>query len=218
MKTNQNQPRRRSANRRAMTLIEATMSLGIVAVMMVAALRTVGASARARQADVSQRRGPALARQLMSEIAPTLYSEPTDPPNFGPEGSENDGTRAAFDDVDDYHNWSSNPPQIKDGTAIPGLEGWTRSVKVTYVDPDNMENTQGRDTGLKRISVTATDPQGRQTTVTALRSSFGLYAHPTTHETTYLSWIGVELQVGKEESGRVVSAAHPLNRIPVQGE
>jgi len=198
-----------------MTLIEATISLAIVAVMLVAALKTVGNTARSRQAQVTQRRGPALARELLSEILPSHYAEVTDTAVFGPESGENSGTRENFDDVDDYHDWSSTQVQDKTGTVYPELVGWSRSVTVQWVTPDNPDTVSGSDTGLKCVTVTVTDPFGRTASLSALRSSTGVYAYAPTVDTTYLQSIGVELQIGPSADVRVVSAANPLNRVPI---
>ena len=203
---------------KGMSLVEAVISMGIVSVMMVAALQMVGASAQTRQAHASQRRAPALARDLMAEILPNAYCEPDDTPVFGPETGETGGDRTAFDDVDDYDGWSSQPPQSKDATSMANLAGWRRDVVVEYVDPGNVSNVSGTNTGLKRITVTVTDPQGRQTVRTALRSSLGVYENAPAQDTTYVTWVGVQFQAGADPSTRIISAANPLNRIPIQGQ
>ena len=122
-------PPARRRTRRGMTLIEAVISMMIVAVMMVAALQTVGTTARHRQAQASLRRGPALARDLISEILPNRYVDADAGAVFGPEtGEAVSGNRAGFDDVDDYHGWAESTIQAKDGTALSDLAGWSRSV------------------------------------------------------------------------------------------
>ena len=83
------------------------------------------------------------------------YEEPVDTPVFGPEATEDaGGNRTEYDDVDDYHGWVAGPPQERDGTALPGLTGWQRSVSVDYVDPDVPETVVGSDQGVKRVTVT----------------------------------------------------------------
>lgn len=202
-----------------MTLIEAVISMVIVSVMLVAALRTVGSTARGRLAQSSLRRGPALARELLSEIVPTSYAEPDDTPVFGPESGETTGgTRTAFDDVDDYNGWSETTIQTKDGTALADLTGWSRSVVVQYVSLTDLDTAAGEDTGLKRIIVTVADPTGREASMSALRSSSGVYEHEPSADGTYLDSVGVELQVSSDSNVRVVSAGHPLNRIAVSEE
>ena len=204
--------------RRGVTLIEAVMSLLIIAVMLVAALRTVGSTARARQVNLTRRRGAALAEQVLAELLPVSYSEPSGSGVFGPESGENTGDRSNFDDVDDFHDWSASPPQAADGSVLPGLAGWSRRVTVEYVAPDAPDNTVGSDQGLKRVTVTVTDPQGRQITAGALRSRYGIYDYAPSEETTYVSSVGVELQVGSDAAARVVSGAHPLNRVTTEGQ
>ena len=201
-----------------MSLIEAVISMSIVSVMMVSALQMVGAAARTKQIQSSQRKGPALARDLMSEILPNAYVEPDDTPVFGPESGETDDTRLAFDDVDDYHGWSSTSLQSKDGTALVNVTGWKREVEVVYVDPGNISNVSGTDTGLKRITVTVTDPIGRETVRTALRSSLGVYDNAPSADATYVTWVGVQFQAGANPNTKIISAANPLNRVPIEGQ
>ena len=93
---------------RAFSMIEATISIVIVAGMLVAAVTTVGAAARARQTMTGRELGALLAQQLMSEILPLAYEEPEDTPAFGLESPESTDSRAAYDDVDDYHGWSAS--------------------------------------------------------------------------------------------------------------
>jgi len=211
-------PADKTARRRGISLVETVISMLIVAIMAVAALRTVGSSAVARQTQAAQCRGPALARQLMAEILPNHYAEPDETPQFGTETGESSSSRSNYDDVDDYNGWSSTPPAANDATAMSDLSGWTRSVTVRYVDPDNLTTVVGSDQGLKRITVTVTDPRGRESVLTALRSSHGVYDHPPAADTTYVSWIGLELQIGDDKETRVITGANPANRVPVGGQ
>ena len=206
------------ARRRGISLVEAVISMLIVAIMAVAALQTVGSSAVARQTQASQRRGPALASQLMAEILPNHYSEPDETPQFGRETGESSLSRSSYDDVDDYNGWSSSPPAANDATAMSDLSGWARSVTVQYVAPDNLTTVVGSDQGVKRITVTVTDPRGRESVLTALRSSYGVYDHPPAADTTYVSWVGLELQIGDDKETRVIAGANPVNRVPAGGQ
>lgn len=202
-----------------MTLVEAVVSMLIVSTMLVAALTTVGSAARSKVAQASLRRGSALARELLSEILPTNYVELYTTARFGPEPGETDGpTRAAFDDVDDYDGWSETTIQTKNGTPVADLGGWSRSVAVRYVTLTDLDTAVSADTGLKRVTVTVTDPTGRRMSLTALRSSTGVYDQSITEDGTYLDSVGVELQIGPDANVGVVSAAHPLNRVAVVEE
>ena len=144
-------PRR---SRRAFSLAEVVVATLIVGIMLVAALKTVGASVRGRIAMANRERGFLLAQQLMSEILQADYAEPDESAVFGPEATETGGTRAPFDDVDDYHNWTASPPEQKDGTPIPDRADWQRTVTVEWVNDSLLTETVGNDKGTKRITVT----------------------------------------------------------------
>jgi hypothetical protein len=75
---------------------------------------------------------------------------------FGLESGESTGNRSLFDDVDDYVGWTSSPPVNRSGIAIPGMTGWTHTVSVAWADPVTLGNTNSINTGLKKITVTAT--------------------------------------------------------------
>ncbi len=199
-----------------LSLVEAMISMVIVAVMLVMALNTIGSLARSWQVQSTQCRAPALAQQLMAEIIQSSYQEPYVSPIFGPEAPETSLVRADYDDVDDYNGWSASPPQLKDGTAMANLTGWTRSAAVQYVDPDDVSTPSGTNQGLKRITVTVTDPKGVQTTLYALRSNNSVYDLRGEAETTYLAWVGTQLQIGSDQQGRVVAGANILNQIVVE--
>ena len=197
------------------TLIEAVLSIFIVSIMFVAVINTVGAMARSRQIQATQSSGPALGRQLMGEILQSQYVEPDEEAIFGPEASEAGNSRENFDDVDDYNNWSASPPQAKDGTDIPGLTGWQRSVTVQYAHPDNITDTVGSDQGLKRITVTVTDLRGAQTTLVALRCNNGSYDQQL-QIGTHLSWVGLELRIGPDAGAKIVSGVNLLNPVSIE--
>jgi len=204
-----------SPRRAALTLIEAVIALAITGGMLVAAKGMIGSAARGRQIQNARRCGPALARQLLVEVLTAAYVDPNGAPVFGPETGET--TRADFDDVDDYNGWSECPPRRQDGTAMADLAGWRRSVSVQYVNVDNPDQVAGSDTGLKRVTVTVIDPAGRRTSAAGLRSSKGMYEARPAQQTTYLSAVNVEVQVGDDARARVVTGAHLLNRVPVGG-
>jgi len=206
-------PPGRSAN--GFTLVEAVIASVIVGVMVVAALNTLGASARARRIQATRSQGPALAGELMAEILQAPYSDPDGSPRFGPEGSERARPRSRYDDVDDYHNWSASPPQLKDRTVLKDLAGWRREVTVAYANPDNPAANVGSDQGLKRITVTVTDPSGKQASVVAIRSDVGAYDQPA-GPTASVGWVGVTIQIGGEPGAAVIAGTHCLN-LPAAG-
>lgn len=210
---------RADCRRGGITLVEAVLSILIVSVMIVAALQSLGSAATADKIHASRRIGPALASQLMSEILVTAYEDDGDSPVFGRENGEAGSHRKKLDDVDDYDGWSSSPLKDKDGSTISGFSGWTRAVSVQWVDPSNVSTVVAAESGLKRIIVTVTDPQGRQTTATCLRGSSSAYDYDPPDSTTYVNWVGVTLQVGPDASAKIFSGVNPLNCVPApEGE
>lgn len=140
---------------RAFSMIEVAISLVLVGGLMAAALQVVGAAVRTDQLTMDSSRGRLLAEELMTEILLKAYSEPSGgAAAIGTNTGEASATsRAAFDDVDDYHGWVESPCRLVDGTTIPGTTGWSRSVSVAWVSVTTPTTTSGTDTGLKRVTV-----------------------------------------------------------------
>lgn len=199
-------------SRTAFTILEATLSILIVSVMLCAAMSLVSAYGRTRSSRQDLSRAMLLAQQLMSEIIQCSYSDPTTgSTTFGPESGE---TRANYDDVDDYNGLSESPPVTRSGTAIPGFTGWSRSVQVSYVDPATPTTVISTDKGVKRIVVTIKSPTGKVQTLTALRSTSGVYEHLPSAQTTYTAWVGVTLQTGTASRASVSSSVDTVNLVP----
>ncbi len=161
---------RRSRSPRAFSMVEVTISVGIVGVMTVAALNTVGAAKLGNQKTTSRKSGALLAQQLMAEILTQGYAEPVEASVFGRESSESGSLRTDYDDVDDYDTWSASPPQYKDGTVIPDLYGWARHVTVAWVEATDLSLTSGSETNVKRITVTVTYNGMEVASLTAVRT------------------------------------------------
>jgi len=152
--------------RSAATLVEAAVSLVIVSVMIVAALNTVGAARRGQFVTFERGRGLLLAQELLSEIMGQAYGDPDEvtsvdlragsiiPLPLSTDTGESAGSRSDFDDVDDYHGWSAQPPQNKDGTPLSELADWRRRVTVERVARANLLQLTAEEEGLKRITVT----------------------------------------------------------------
>jgi len=200
-----------------LTLVEAVISVVLVAAVLVGALSVMGSVARARQVQGAQCRRIALAQDLMAEVFQAHYADLDVDDNFGTEfGEWGDGTRSEFDDVDDYAGWSASPPQAKDGTDLTGYTGWSRQVAVHYVRPAPPDVTVGSDLGLKRITVTVTDDLGKKTQLVSLRSANGAFELVPEASTTVVTWVGVELQIGDDDATRIGSASVRLN-YPTDG-
>jgi len=164
----------RGLDRKAFTLVETIMSSLIVGAMLVAALSTVGASRLSQQRTSQYSCGQLLAESLMAEILRQDYLDPDDTPVFGCESGESTSTRIDFDDVDDYDGWLSAPPEQKDGTQIPNLTGWQRSVVVQWVNPNDPREVKFSESNAKRVIVTVICNNKQVGSLTAIRTYSGL--------------------------------------------
>ena len=196
-----------------LTLVEAVISVLIVAIMLTAALYTLGGTARGRLVQSKRRHGLFLARQLISEISQACYEDPESDDHswFGPEPGDTFLTRAGFDDVDDYATWSASPPQAKDGTALPGYEGWQRLAEIIHLSLAGFEDS------LKQIKVVVADPEGNETVLYAVRSRFADVQYEPAEATTCVTWAGIDLQIGGNANDRLFSGVRLLNE-PDAGE
>lgn len=181
--------------RRGLTLAEVLISTMLVGMVVVASMRCVGGVLQTASAAENDREAQGIAEHLMAEILQQQYEEPDDTPVFGRESLELAGNRTLWDDVDDYHGWSSSPPESKTNNSLNGYTGWTRAVNVALADVSAPQNTSGTDEGLKRITVTVTDPEGRVTTLVAFRSSAGALQEPPQLDKTVQTWVGNRIQV-----------------------
>lgn len=133
---------------RGFTLIEAIISTLIVAGIFVAALTTVGAARATEAIDTERARGMLLAQELMNEIL-----------------------QQPFDDVDDYNGRTESPPVDRDGDALPGFTGWTRSVRVEWVRLDAPNAAASPGSGVKRVTVTVQHAGRVAAELSALRTA-----------------------------------------------
>ena len=127
----------------------------IVGLMAVAALNALGAATRSAMSTGNRAIAAGLADELITEALARAYSDPDEPPLFGPEDGEENGPRSVFDDIDDYHGWDENPVEDANGVAQPDREKFRRYAAVQLVAPeDPTQNSPGNtDMGVKRIRV-----------------------------------------------------------------
>ena len=211
-------PRRSPPPARAgFTLVEAILSLIIVATMLAAGLSAYAISAKTRFVLAGRAISSTLADQLLAEVLQARYKEPVDAPAFGQESGESSVSRADWDDVDDYHGWSedaNDPKERKDGSAITDTTGFTRQVSVAYADPSNPANNSATDQGLKRITVTVTDARGAVFTVIALRCSNGPADQIPTESTTFVTYVEVGFKGGSAD--KTISSGMNLVNSPIE--
>ncbi|MCG6155844.1 type IV pilus modification PilV family protein [Rubinisphaera margarita] len=148
--------RQPSNARKGFSLLEVSICSLLVAVLMIASLRCMGAIVVGREHIAQRAIADQLADELLSEIMEKSYKD-SFLPLFGLEALEvgySNGPRNSFDDVDDYDNWSVSPPRNRDNSTRSNLNGWRREVSVAWVTKANPNQTSITETGLKRIIVT----------------------------------------------------------------
>ncbi len=137
--------------RAGIAMVEAVMAIAVVGGLAVAAMSLVSSVAVERRVSNERSFGQLLARQLAEEIAVLPLDAAIDA------GAIDSAlpARTLYDDVTDYDGYTRSPPRMRDGTAVPGADGWTRSVEVTEVAPGNPEGAEVADTDVYRVRVTA---------------------------------------------------------------
>lgn len=216
IRTKRTETRSMSGAGHGLTLVEAVISILIVAVMLVAVLSTLGGVARSHLVQKAFGKEQALGMALLTEVLGARYEDANAPGGWGPESGESSTPRTDFDDVDDYDGWTASPPQKNDGTQLAACAGWRRSVSVTLVNPGTLNASSPSDLGLRKIEVTVEDPQGNSTVLSALRSRYGVGEKAPVQDTTFVTWVGVDLQTGGNASNRLGLGASLANQPTAQ--
>lgn len=143
---------KQTKSRRAFTMAETVVATLIVGLVLVATLQIIAPIVRSGSVMADKAIAANLARELSDEIATKYFTSPIlkDVESIGAETGE---TRATYDDADDYHGITNNPPQLSDGTPLTNLGAWTRRVKVVHADINDPKTNSPSYTGLKRVTV-----------------------------------------------------------------
>jgi MSHA pilin protein MshD len=193
--------------RRGFGMAEVVVSTAIVGVMIVAALDAAGMVARTQRLNADRLTGPGLARDLFAEIMSLPYVDPqTGSSTIGVDTGESSASRSTFDDVDDYHGWSSTNAVAKNGTTRSGYTGWAQAVTVTWAERISGTAWSSYDTNLKRITVTVTSPTGVVTQQIGLRSRYGPLERSLPLAGTAVNWVGIELRAGTSTRSQFLAA------------
>jgi len=167
-------------SRRAFTLVEAVVSLGITACAGSALLLGISNSLKSTNDMLDQTMALGMAQQLMDEISGKRYcgklsGEGPYQVTLGPAASEVVGSqRWRFDDIDDYNGYSARPP--KDiyginlgtdngvgGTRNPSFyatagyyDRWQQYIEVYYVNATNLSQrlSAGQTSDFRAVEVT----------------------------------------------------------------
>lgn len=199
---------------RAVSLLEIVVATMITGAMLVASLNSVGAVFQTHQANSSRLTGPGLAHELMAEVMSLPYEDPEGgSTTIGTDSGEALATRSTLDDVDDYHGINITGIRSKAGTLRTGYTGWQQQVSVVWIEVLTGLPWVLGDTGLKRITVTVTAPDGEATVLTAYRFEKGMLEQAPLLDTTAVTWIGAELQLTGQDTA-VRTGTNLTNHTP----
>ena len=144
--------RRAHSRHRGTTLLEVAMAILVLTVAIPPVIGMYTEVGSRLDRDWMQVHAEQLAGTLLEEIESKAFEDPDGA--LGSFGTE-EVSRRRYDDIDDFDDWSSSPPQNLLGASITSPSGFTRSATVTNVatlDPGGAAMSDGS-TSLKRIDV-----------------------------------------------------------------
>ena len=152
--------RRGISYRSGFTLIEVLIASAILSFITLGIVQAVSAG-QARTLDALKRsRAQALAEVLLEEILAKPYADPEGDTGFGPDTGE--ASRAAFDNIDDYHGYLESAGTLADYAAAvypDDYQSLSRSVSVVAVT--NSVTDLGGDHAGVQVTVSVYEPAGR---------------------------------------------------------
>jgi MSHA pilin protein MshD len=131
---------------RGFTLIELIIFIVVVGVGVAGILSVYTTSMKNSADPLVRKQALAIAESLLEEIVLKEYSNPT--------GGYTGTNRSLYDDVDDYHGYTTSSIVDGSGAAVSGLTGYRIEPAVTVTT-----TTLGGVT-IKQIVVSVTGPQG----------------------------------------------------------
>lgn len=200
--------RRPQADRRGTTLAEVMVSILLISTILLISVNASATLLSSASLQHNSTRGVFLVSQMLDEVAALDFRDRANP-TFGFEEDEDRADRTTFDDVDDYHQYSSQPPTHRDGSSIEGFDGWSIVVSVSPAEPDSSGVRRNVDqrSPLRVIDVVCTAPDGSTHRGTALVSDVPSDIPATT---SYERWRRLQLDF----SERSLSVAAPLRNHP----
>ena len=147
----------RSSFRPGLSYVEVLLAAVILSVLIAAAVQLFGNLARSQSTVTDQDGAEFLALEMTREIARRYYADPDMNRVMGVEADEIGPDRGLWDDLDDYHKWSSCPPVDRWNTPYKNLAHLTRTVEVQYVAAHDFNQTVIDDQGFRAVTITVSD-------------------------------------------------------------
>ena len=146
------------------TLVEAVVLIVVVATAVVGVLLVFQNTVRSSADPQVNKQALAIAEALLDEILLASYDA----------GQPGTGSRANFDDVDDYNGYTTGGGGMRDiqGNLIPGLGAYNASVTVAVAPLNESGGVLAAVNEAKRVTVTVTGPQGFTITLDGYRTRY----------------------------------------------
>ena len=115
-------------------MVESLIAIAVTAIAGGALLTSLGAAIQSSSSAAEMTVARGLADQMMDEILSARFPTSSDVRAI-------DGTRAYFDDLDDYDKWSSRPPTERSGIVLGQdglLSGGTRLMRMDALRTDSI--------------------------------------------------------------------------------
>ncbi len=154
-------------NNRGFTLIELVVAMVVLAIAMSGVMLAINYATSHSADPVLRQQALAIAESYMEEICLKSVSDP--------DGIDSEGSRAFYDDVDDYNGLNDNPGNggAKDayGNPLSGLSGYSVFVSTVAASFGPTGPPDATVSGY-RIEVTVTDPAGQTLLLSGYRADY----------------------------------------------
>jgi type II secretory pathway pseudopilin PulG len=181
----------------AFTLIEALVATSVTVLAGSAILLALESSLNTTEAALQQSIGQGIAQQLLDEIAGTKYPPPGSTPQ--PPAAGAGSSRAAFDDIDDFHGYAAAPSDRWGrplGTGGAGgtqrhplvrlrdnyFNHWRTTIEVFFVSDSNLSQrlSAGQTSNHRavKVRVLVSDASGTWRTVAEAQRVFANVPQP----------------------------------------
>ncbi|MEZ4484264.1 MAG: prepilin-type N-terminal cleavage/methylation domain-containing protein [Syntrophotaleaceae bacterium] len=144
---------------RGFTLIELVISIVVVSVALGGVLMAINYAVTHSADPMLQHQAVAIAESYLEEILLKPFADP--------DGVDGEGSRALFDDVDDYDGLNDSGVRDQTGTAIAGLDNYTVVVTVASTAFNGIDAANS-----KKITVTVSHPVGFNMSLTGYRTNY----------------------------------------------
>lgn len=143
-------------NCRGVTLVELVIAMMVISIALGGVLLVMNYTT-ARSADpLLQRQAVAIAEAYLEEILLKPYADP--------DGVDGEGSRALYDDVDDYDGLTDSGARDQSSAAIAGLANYTVNVSVQPATVNGV--------AMLRAQVTVDMPGGGSLTLAGYRANY----------------------------------------------